>query len=56
MRLEFFLTIFPLAAQVSVTTHEYANARTGANLNETVLTPSNVNQNQLGKLCVHRRP
>jgi hypothetical protein len=35
---------------VSILTHHYDAARTGANLNETVLTPANVNSNQFGKL------
>src|SRR4029077_3068166 len=38
------------AAQVSVTTYHYDNARTGQNTNETILTPSNVNSTQFGKL------
>jgi hypothetical protein len=50
MRLVFFLAILPLAAQVNVTTYQYGNSRTGANLNETILTPSNVNSTQFGKL------
>jgi hypothetical protein len=37
-------------AQVSVVTHHYDLARTGANTNETVLNTSNVNQNTFGKL------
>jgi outer membrane protein assembly factor BamB len=40
----------PLAAQVNVLTYQYNNARTGANLSETVLTPANVNAAQFGKL------
>ncbi len=39
-----------LFAQVPVTTRSYNNARTGANLNETVLNTSNVNNTQFGKL------
>ena len=35
---------------MSVTTFHYDNARTGQNPNEAVLTPSNVNVNQFGKL------
>ena len=38
-------------AQVSVTTWHVDLARSGANTNETVLTPSNVNKAQFGKLC-----
>ena len=37
-------------AQVSITTYHNDNARTGQNLNETVLTPANVNVNQFAKL------
>src|SRR6266568_4929696 len=36
--------------QVSVWTHRYDNARTGANLAETQLNTSNVNPNLFGKL------
>ena len=37
-------------AQVNVLTNRYDNARTGANLNETILTVGNVNVTQFGKL------
>src|SRR5258708_1976708 len=37
-------------AQVSVTTYHYDNARTGQNIQETILTPANVNISQFGKL------
>src|SRR5579864_9194052 len=40
----------PAMAQVSVLTANYGNARTNANLNETVLSPLNVNATQFGKL------
>jgi hypothetical protein len=39
-----------LCAQTTVTTWHYDNLRTGANINETKLTPANVNFNQFGKL------
>ena len=38
------------AAQVSVLTHRYDVGRTGQNLNESVLKPSNVNVSNFGKL------
>lgn len=34
-----------------VFTRQYDNARTGQNLNETILTPANVNSSTFGKLC-----
>lgn len=37
-------------AAAQVTTSQYDNARTGATLNEKVLTPENVNAKQFGKL------
>jgi hypothetical protein len=37
-------------AQVNVYTRSYDNARTGANLQETILTPANVNPANFGKL------
>jgi hypothetical protein len=40
----------PAIAQVSVTTWRNDISRTGQNLNETILTPSNVNATQFGKL------
>jgi hypothetical protein len=36
---------------VNVTTYHYDNARDGANTDETVLTPSNVNQSTFGKVA-----
>ena len=41
------------AAQVDVLTQHNDNARTGANLRETVLTPANVNKAQFGMLFKH---
>jgi hypothetical protein len=40
----------PVCAQVSVTTSRNNNHRDGQNLNETILTPDNVNVTQFGKL------
>ncbi len=40
-------------AQVSVLTYHNDNARTGQNLQETILTPANVNKAQFGKLFAH---
>jgi hypothetical protein len=42
--------LFLRTAHAQVTTSQYNNARTGANLSETGLTPSNVNANHFGKL------
>ena len=35
---------------VNVLTYQYGNTRAGANLQETILTPANVNASQFGKL------
>jgi len=43
-------TAAPAWSQVNVITERYDNARTGSNLNETILNTSNVNVNQFGKL------
>jgi hypothetical protein len=46
-----FALAFALRAEAQrVITSQYDNARSGANLNETNLTPANVNSRQLGKL------
>ena len=42
--------LFLRTAHAQVTTSQYNNARTGANLSETGLTPSSVNANHFGKL------
>ncbi len=42
----------PLLPQV--TTSQYDNARTGANLHETILTPRNVNVRQFGRVFVYK--
>ena len=46
-----FSTLFA-AGQVAVTTYHNDNYRSGANANETILTPSNVNEVQFGKRLV----
>jgi hypothetical protein len=42
--------IAAMAAHAQVTTSQYDNARTGATLNEKILTPQNVNAGRFGKL------
>jgi hypothetical protein len=42
--------LFAWASGAQMTTSQVDNARTGANLNETTLTPQNVNAQQFGKL------
>ena len=44
------LTGIATFGQISVTTQHYDIARSGANSNETILTPANVNTNSFGKL------
>src|SRR5580692_6883059 len=46
----FFIFSIPLAAQFNVLTYQYDNTRAGQNLNEFLLTKSNVNSTQFGKL------
>jgi hypothetical protein len=48
------IVFFAQQARCQVTTSQYDNARTGANLAETLLTPKNVNANQFGKLFTLR--
>jgi len=45
-----FLFGWSATAQISVLTQHYDIGRTGANINETILTPGNVNVTQFGKL------
>ena len=42
--------VLAIAAVAQVTTSQYDNRRTGATLNEKILTPQNLNPNQFGKL------
>ncbi len=49
----FAALLLPACAQVSVTTSRNNNNRDGQNLNETVLTPDNVNPSSFGKLFTH---
>jgi len=48
-----FLLAFSTAAQVNVLTYHNNNSRTGDNLNETNLTPANVNSTTFGKLFTY---
>jgi len=51
LSLAFFLSVvLPVLGQVSVLTQRYDAARSGANLQESLLTVSNVNVSQFGKL------
>jgi hypothetical protein len=47
------LTVNPVAGTTDVLTYHNDNARTGQNLNETILTPSNVNSTTFGKLAAY---
>jgi len=46
----FIISSIAMPAQVNVTTYHNDNARTGQNMQETILTPVNVNSGQFGKL------
>ena len=50
MLLLFLAFLLHPGVRAQVTTCQYDNARTGANLHETALTPANVNAKQFGKL------
>src|SRR5215475_4260174 len=47
------LLAIPTIAQTKVLTAQYNNMRTGANVQETILTPSNVVVTRFGKLFSH---
>ena len=53
MRICALLFLIPCAA-AQVSTSQYDNARTSANVHETVLTPQNVNSRQFGKIFSFR--
>jgi len=44
------VAVAPILLTAQLTTSQWDNARTGANLHETTLTPSNVNASQFGKI------
>ncbi|HEY5041370.1 MAG TPA: chitobiase/beta-hexosaminidase C-terminal domain-containing protein [Verrucomicrobiae bacterium] len=46
-------TTLPSLTQLPVLTYHYDNTRAGANTNETILTPANVNTNNFGKLFTY---
>ena len=50
LRKEILIILSLVQASAQVTTSQYDNARTGADLNETILTPRNVNARQFGKI------
>lgn len=49
-RLRFATALLAAALPAQVLTSQYDNARTGANVHETTLTPTNVNASQFGKV------
>src|SRR5579884_3190177 len=50
MKLSLLLALLCFTSPAQITTSQYDNARTGAYLHETVLTPANVNPKQFGKV------